>query len=129
VRTGNISLQFSRSFTESTGHNRNQTQKIDALIPETVEKEVAKAKTFLSEIDAILALRPLDKETSWLFGGSDPTVLDAHLAVFLMRLRDINRENLIPERLSRFADAAMATDEWRSVMGSRKTMMSKGQGT
>jgi hypothetical protein len=56
-------------------------------------------------------------------------VLDAHLAVFLMRLRDINRENLIPERLSRFADAAMATDEWRSVMGSRKTMMSKGQGT
>ena len=113
----------------NTGYDDSiQTHKIDGLIPETVEDQVKKAQAWLSEIDAILSKRPADTESLWLYAGDAPTVLDAHLAVFIARLRDVHREKLIPEGVSRYGDAVMATAEWRELMDGRGTMMSKPKG-
>ena len=61
----------------------------------------------------------------WLFGLTHPTALDAHLVVFIGRMRDVGREGLIPERLGAYADRAMAGPEWGDVMQGRRTMIGK----
>lgn len=65
-----------------------------------------------------------DRESGpWLFGLSQPTALDAHLVVFIARMRDVGRDDLISERLNQYADFAMGLPEWKSVLQGRKTMV------
>jgi hypothetical protein len=63
--------------------------------------------------------------SSWLFGSSTATALDAHLLPFLVRLRECGRAELISEDLGRYADASLKTPEWKSVMGELKLTMKK----
>jgi glutathione S-transferase len=58
----------------------------------------------------------------WMY-GSEPTALDAHLVVFIARMTDVGRENLISERLREYARWAWAQDEWSKMMEGRKTMV------
>lgn len=51
--------------------------------------------------------------------------LDAHLVVFIARMRDVDSFELIPQRLAQYADTAMESAEWKQVMGGRRTMMAK----
>jgi hypothetical protein len=59
----------------------------------------------------------------WLFELAQPSALDAHLITFIARMRDVGREEIVPEALGRYVDKAMERDEWRDVMQGRKTMI------
>ena len=53
----------------------------------------------------------------WLFSLENLTALDAYLVVFLWRIRDVGRDELVPERLGAYLDRAMGTKEWGDLMG------------
>lgn len=61
----------------------------------------------------------------WLFGLESPTALDAHLVVFIERMREVGRGELIPAGLQAYADKAKAGKAWEGVMQGRRTMAGK----
>lgn len=82
-----------------------------------------RATALMHEIDALLPEKGIDGQAGpWLFGLQQPTALDAHLIVFIARMRDVNRLELIPDKLQRYAEEATRTVEWKQVMFTRRTM-------
>jgi hypothetical protein len=96
----------------------HEAEKIHSVEEGRVHEEVGKTKSLLAKLETTL-----DPTTGpWLFGLEVGTVLDANLVPFLARLREVGNAEWIPEGLSKYADVAMATPEWMSVMEGRKTM-------
>lgn len=62
-----------------------------------------------------------NSQTGWLFNFDKPSALDAHLVVFIARMMDINRGDLVPEALKGYAAKAMNGTEWKEVMQGRTT--------
>jgi hypothetical protein len=48
-----------------------------------------------------------------------------HLVVFIWRMRDVGRDDLIPERLGRYADLATQARAWEELMRGRRTALGK----
>ncbi|KIY00911.1 uncharacterized protein Z520_03577 [Fonsecaea multimorphosa CBS 102226] len=113
-----------------------ERDKIGGLKPGAPEAMDERARNLMSDFERILpkqaSLQAGDGgQTSngttssgpWLFGLTSPSALDAHLVVFVARMRDVGRANIIPETISDYADRAMALPEWQAVMEGRKTMI------
>lgn len=83
-----------------------------------VEVELKRAQTFLAEIEAIkansTAQRP-NRPSRWIFGGDEPTALDTSLLVFLVRMQDVGRIELIPSGLLPFVTEGGADEVFRGV--------------
>ena len=77
-----------------------------------------RARELLSTLDSLVPSPP----TRWIF-GEKPTALDAHLVVFIARMKDVGRRDLIPERVGKFGDWATAGKEWTMMMDGRATMI------
>lgn len=77
----------------------------------------SQARKFLSEANYLV----LVSSTAWIF-GEQPTAFDAHLVVFLARMMDVGRLDLIPEALLKYARRATQSREWRELMQDRTTM-------
>jgi hypothetical protein len=87
-----------------------------------------RARLLLEEFQSLLPGAPssiLSNGASrpWLLGLTQPSALDAHLITFIARMRDVSREEIVPEALGRYVDAAMERDEWRDMMQGWKTMV------
>ena len=63
-----------------------------------------------------------NSSTGWLFGLDWPSALDAHLVVFIARMQNIDRHDLIPEKLKAYGERAMKGPEWSDVMQGRATL-------
>jgi len=95
-----------------------EKDKIGGIVPAEVETNNEKARKLLLELDRLV----VPSAGPWLWGETIPTALDAHLIVFLARLRDLGKGELIPQALCQYGDMAMETVEWQRVMGGRQTM-------
>ena len=87
-----------------------------------LEKDAVKAsednaRDFMEEIEATLT----DSQSGWCFGLAEPSALDAHLVVFIARLFDVKRGEMVPEALRVYAEKAMAGAAWNEVMQGRNT--------
>jgi hypothetical protein len=90
-----------------------------------------RARNLLSEYESILPKQESisnDGQTNgrsgpWLFGLTDPSALDAHLIVFVARMRDVGRSNIVPKAVSDYVDQAINQPEWQAMMEDRKTMI------
>lgn len=60
--------------------------------------------------------------SGWLMGSEKPSALDAHLVVFIARMYDAKRAELIPPRLKEYGERAMDGEAWKNVMEGRNTM-------
>jgi hypothetical protein len=59
----------------------------------------------------------------WIFGDkTGATALDAHTIPFIVRLVDVDREDLVPKKLLNYAYEAMEGMQWLSVTEGRPTM-------
>lgn len=84
-----------------------------------VNAEVERAKAYLDQLEGIKKASGGDKLGSpWIFGGQEPTALDTSLIVFLVRMQDVGRQDLIPPGLLHFTQVAGATKEFRNVYAS-----------
>jgi hypothetical protein len=83
-----------------------------------------RARLLMEEFESLLPKATAnDAFGLWLLGLPQPSALDAHLVVFIARMRDVGRKDIVPEALDRYADVAMARDEWKNMMQGRKTVM------
>ena len=53
-----------------------------------------------------------DSQTGWLLNLPEPSALDAHLVVFIARMYDVKRHNLIPEKMQEYGNNAMSEGAW-----------------
>ena len=86
-----------------------------------------RAKTLMEKFEAQITWPPSRgaKAESWIFDLPHATALDAHLAVFIARMLDVGRENIIPDKLKKYAERVTQTVEWNSVMQGRRTMVAR----
>ncbi|KAK4065897.1 uncharacterized protein Triagg1_8449 [Trichoderma aggressivum f. europaeum] len=92
--------------------------KVSALTPEKTQAELDKAQAYLEE--AATLLNPGDGP--WLFGQQQPTELDAHLVVMILRLQDVGRDFVVPDSLKEYGKMASDEPSFIAVMGGRSTM-------
>ena len=64
--------------------------------------------------------------SGWVFGTEHPTAFDTHLVVFIARIRDAGRGELIPSRVMEYLQMAMEGDEWKEMMQGQRTVPEGG---
>ena len=92
--------------------------KLPGLEPQNVENAIRRTNVFLAEIAELLD----HSTTGWILNTADPTALDAHVVVFICRLQDVDRQNLISDQVQQYAEVAMAQKAWEEVMSGRRTV-------
>lgn len=81
---------------------------------------ITRAHILMTNFETLL---PEDGAASpWLFGLKQPSALDAHLLVFIARMKDIGKEAIITDALMKYAEVAMETKEWKDVMQGSRTV-------
>ncbi|OAP60326.1 hypothetical protein AYL99_05328 [Fonsecaea erecta] len=98
-----------------------ERDKIGGLKPGQPELMSERAHNLLREYEDILP--KTEAGGPWLFGLTQPSALDAHLVVFVARMRDVGRAAIVPPVVGDFVDRAMARPEWVAIMEGRKTMV------
>lgn len=83
-----------------------------------MERNVDSTSTYLAEIAQLLER----SKSGWILDTKVPTMLDAHVVVFVCRLQDIQRGGLIPEQVRQFAEVAMSQPAWEEVMQGQRTV-------
>lgn len=59
----------------------------------------------------------------WLFGeATGPTLLDAHLVPFIVRLGEAGRSHLTTSELLAYTETVVAMPQWRQVTRGRRTL-------
>ena len=103
-------------ITENRNSGSSEINKA-GLSPPKQAKNEKMARAFLAELDSLLP-----EPNGWIF-GKKPTALDAHLIVFIARMTDVGRENLIPDKIKKYGKWAMGGAEWAKVMDGRQGTM------
>lgn len=91
---------------------------MEAVAEDEVENNLKRSLAIMHELQAILG----DSPTDWCFGLEQPSALDIHLLVFLVRLQDAAQDELIPNALQSWADKFMQMDEWANLMQGTRTL-------
>ena len=60
-------------------------------------------------------------KSGWLLGFIQPSALDAHLAVFIARMYDMEKSYLIPKTLQNYATRIFESEEWLDLMQGKTT--------
>ncbi|KAF2769997.1 hypothetical protein EJ03DRAFT_343057 [Teratosphaeria nubilosa] len=97
---------------------RLDESKLAALTPEASKKNEQYTQQLVSQLVSNLEA----SKTGYLFGLERPSALDAHLVVFVARMLDIKRDDMIPTQLKSYAEKAMGGKEWQDVMQGRRTV-------
>jgi hypothetical protein len=92
-------------------------KELPSLKRETAEHAIVKTSDLVQEIDKVLKV----SQTDWILNTTHPTALDAHVIVFVARLKDAGRGELVPACITDYADKQMDTAVWEAMV--------QGQGT
>jgi hypothetical protein len=92
-------------------------KEIPSLKRESAERAIDKTRDLMHDIGEILQA----SRTDWILNATHPTALDAHIIVFVARLKDAGRGELMPARIVDYADRQMDTVVWEELV--------QGQGT
>jgi hypothetical protein len=88
--------------------NSINKEKVAGIVPAEVQKNKEKARNLLMELEKLL----VPGAGPWLYSATVPTALDAHLVAFIARLRDLRKEDLVPQAL-----IGIATKPWKLQSG------------
>jgi hypothetical protein len=93
-------------------------REIPSLKRESAERAIIQSAQLLGEVGELLQA----SHSGWVLGTPHPTALDAHLIVFVTRLRDAGRRKLIPTCVVKYTDGAMDASAWKDMMQGRQTI-------
>ena len=93
---------------------------VHALEPEPIKLAERQTRDFFECVCRQRALHAQNGDL-WIF-GNEPTALDAQMVVFVARLIDANRRDLIPAEALDIGQRAMELPEWHAVMQGRRTL-------
>lgn len=102
------------------------TYQADPHSPEIVAREEVKARTYLEKVSKVRhSYNETATTATWIFGdGVGPTALDAHTVVFLARLIDAGRANLIGPDMLEYAEQNLQKTDWTGIVKDRSTLHS-----
>ena len=80
----------------------------------------------MSKVNEMLKASTTGARSGWVFGTEHPTAFDTHLVVFIARIRDAGRGELIPSRVMEYLQMAMEGDEWKEMMQGQRTVPEGG---
>jgi hypothetical protein len=90
-----------------------------------VAREQNKARIFLEKVTKLRAEHNDRNEGDWIFGSEiGPTALDAHTVVFIARLIDAGRADLVGGEMLDSGTSKMKSEAWTSVVKGRPTLHS-----
>ncbi|KAF9885394.1 hypothetical protein FE257_013012 [Aspergillus nanangensis] len=115
LNTPGISRRYRDALTFKLGVL--ERDKVGGLRPGVPEDMSERARKLMERFEPLV-----EPSQSWLFDLPHPTALDAHLTVFIARMLDVKRHEIIPERLKDYAARVMETSEWKNVMQGRGTV-------
>lgn len=98
------------------------SKEIPSLKRESAERAIVRTKDLLHELGEVLQ----DSQTDWILNTTHPTALDAHVIVFIARLKDAGRGELVPACFMNYADKQMDTSLWKQMMQGRSTIPPDG---
>ncbi|KIX06999.1 uncharacterized protein Z518_04975 [Rhinocladiella mackenziei CBS 650.93] len=94
--------------------------------PEETAKEENKSRIYLGKISKIIVSnggKPSSDGRVWIFGeATGPTALDAHTIVFIARLLDAGRANLIGDDMLQWGKKHLESKEWQGIVQGRPTL-------
>lgn len=93
---------------------------------ESADRAVLQTKELLGNVNEMLKASTTGARSGWVFGTEHPTAFDAHLVVFVARIRDAGRGELIPSRVIQYLEMAMEGDEWKNMMKGHRTVPDGG---
>lgn len=111
-----------QKLTRST-HSHRET-----LETALTDERVADAEASAKELFADLSEKYVDTHSPWILGGDNPTLLDAHMLPFIVRLLDFERHDLVPPQLEQYAKRVQEMPQWQDVMHGRPTVWSPSMG-
>ena len=91
--------------------------KVGGVIPAETKRNEQATLSYLEEVEALM-----NAGEGWIF-GAEPTALDAHLVPFLLRVTEVGRGHLIPNKLKSYRDWAAKTADWVAIMDGRAGTM------
>jgi hypothetical protein len=94
------------------------SREIPSLKRESAERAIVQTKDILQEIGKMLQ----ESQTDWILDTPHPTALDAHFIVFVARLKDAGRGELVPARINDYAVKQMDTAVWRAIVQEQGTV-------
>ncbi|KAL7796500.1 hypothetical protein V8C37DRAFT_400258 [Trichoderma ceciliae] len=87
--------------------------------PDSIKDVEDKARGFIQELD--MTLNEQGRGQPWIF-GERPTILDAHATALIARLMDVDRQDMLTERVQEYARGIFASEEWDEVTHGRTTL-------
>jgi hypothetical protein len=93
-------------------------REIPSLKRESAERAIVQSVQLLGEAEELLQA----SRSGWVLDTPHPTALDAHLIVFVARLKDAGRREVVLARVMEYADRAMNASAWKDVMQGRQTI-------
>lgn len=85
------------------------------MTTDSLNEAIALTKKFLPRVQSLLEKNGASAKDAYLF-GPNPTVLDAHVLVFLCRLCDVHRSELVPTTLQEWVENFRNRAAWKEVM-------------
>lgn len=94
-----------------------ETTKVAALTSEAQHANEEYAAKLMAKLDTLLK----ESKTDYFFGFEKPSALDAHMVVFIARMLDVGRGDVLPASIREYGDKAMSGTVWKQVMDGRTT--------
>lgn len=87
------------------------------MTTESLDEATELTKKFLPKVQALMEKNSATTKNAYIF-GEQPTVLDAHVLVFLCRLYDLRKTELIPDVLLEWVEGFRKGEVWQKLMES-----------
>ncbi|KAI1461868.1 hypothetical protein F4805DRAFT_411221 [Annulohypoxylon moriforme] len=100
-------LEYKSSLTKGWADNHSEAD---------LAKAEARTRAFCAKVLALMEKRPEEKDKFTYIFGPEPTVLDAHVVVFLGRVYEKERLDLLPPVLVRWHEELRKTDLWKRAV-------------
>ncbi|CAN8099781.1 unnamed protein product [Discula destructiva] len=97
--------------------------RVGRMTAEYLDEAIELTKKFLHKVQSLLEKNGISSNDGYLY-GPHATVLDGHVLVFLCRLCDIRRSELIPPVLLEWAQHFRNSALWKEVVPSGRTIPS-----
>jgi hypothetical protein len=91
--------------------------KLAHLEDDFVRQSVEDAKAYTQKLTENIE----KSNTGWFFGLPEPSALDAHAIVFLQRMVDLERFNLVSQPLRAYLERAREIPAWQKISGGKST--------
>lgn len=86
------------------------------MTTETLDEATDLTKKFLPKVQALMEKHNDGTSKNAYIFGQQPTVLDAHVLVFLCRLYDLGKTDLIPDELLKWVEGFRQGEVWKKLM-------------